>query len=81
MPLKSTTTVEYDFNNAYLIYCKDHNCFRVSDNHEDSVLLNGVTPGNINNFIESYFEYVLKDEHLVSCFKSALKQKEAVEDE
>ena len=80
MPLKSETTVEYYFNNAYLYYCKDHNCFRVSDNHEDSVLLNGVTPDKVNDFIDNYFEYVLKDEHLVSCLKSALKHKEVVDE-
>tara|TARA_Y100001973_G_scaffold86836_1_gene130189 strand:- start:406 stop:666 length:261 start_codon:yes stop_codon:yes gene_type:complete len=73
MPLKSTTTVEYDFNNAYLYYCKDHNCFRVSDNHEDSVLLNGVTPDKVNDFISNYIEYVLKDTDLKEAFEDSVK--------
>ena len=76
MPLRSTTTVEYDFNNAYLYYCKDHNCFRVSDNHEDSVLLNGVTPKDVNDFIANYFEYGLEDEELKDHFRRALRMKE-----
>ena len=76
MPLRSTTTVEYDFNNAYLYYCKDHNCFRVSDNHEDSVLLNGVTPKDVNDFIANYFEYALEDVDLKDHFRRALRLKE-----
>ena len=81
MPLKSTTTVEYDFNNAYLYYCKDHNCFRVSDNHEDSVLLNGVTPDKVNDFISNYIEYVLHNDDLKDQFQQSLRlQKEAVDE-
>ena len=81
MPLRSTTTVEYDFNNAYLYYCKDHNCFRVSDNHEDSVLLNGVTPDKVNDFISNYIEYVLHNDDLKDQFQQSLRlQKEAVDE-
>ena len=39
MPLRTETTVEYYFDKAYLFYCKTHECLRVSDNHEDSELL------------------------------------------
>ena len=81
MPLRSTTTVEYDFNNAYMYYCKDHNCFRVSDNHEDSVLLNGVTPDKVNDFISNYIEYVLHNDDLKDQFQQSLRlQKEAVDE-
>tara|TARA_R100000234_G_scaffold48720_2_gene29200 strand:+ start:428 stop:691 length:264 start_codon:yes stop_codon:yes gene_type:complete len=73
MPLKTQTTVEYDFNNAYLYYCKQHNCFRVSENHEDSILLNGVTPDKVNDFISSYIEYVLEDTDLKEVFEDSVK--------
>ena len=76
MPLKSDTTVEYYFDNAYLFYCKTHDCFRVTDNHEDSVLLNGVTSKDVNDFIANYFEYSLEDEDLKDHFRRALRLKE-----
>ena len=72
MPLRTETTVEYYFNNAYLYYCEAHACLRVSENHEDSVLCNGVRRKDINNFIENYFEYVLEDTELKEYFKSRL---------
>jgi hypothetical protein len=72
MPLRTETTVEYYFDNAYLYYCKQHDCFRVSNNHEDSVLLNGIEQKDINNFIENYFEYVLEDEELKGYFRERL---------
>ena len=84
MPLRTETTVEYYFDKAYLYYCKQHDCFRVSNNHEDSVLLNGVEQKDINNFIENYIEYVLEDTELKELFIGSLalnKNKEAVEDE
>ena len=74
MSLKSDTTVEYYFDKAYLYYCKQHNCFRVSNNHEDSLLLNGVEQRDINNFIENYFEYVLEDTDLRDAFKASVKK-------
>ena len=82
MPLRTETTVEYYFNNAYLYYCKDHNCFRVSDNHEDSVLLNGVTPENVNNFIANYIGYVLQNDGLKDQFERFVKSqlKEAIDE-
>ena len=76
MPLRTETTVEYYFNKAYLYYCKQHDCLRCSDNHEDSVLLNGVTPKDVNDFIANYFEYSLEDEDLKDHFRRALKLKE-----
>ena len=74
MPLRTETTVEYQFDNAYLYYCKQHDCLRVSNNHDDSVLLSGVEQGDIDRFIETYMEYVLKDEDLASTFKAAVKK-------
>ena len=76
MPLRTETTVEYYFDNAYLFYCKQHDCFRVSNNHDDSVLLNGITSENINDFIANYFEYALEDEDLKDHFRRALRLKE-----
>tara|TARA_X000000368_G_scaffold344378_1_gene283194 strand:+ start:380 stop:634 length:255 start_codon:yes stop_codon:yes gene_type:complete len=76
MPLKSETTVEYYFDKAYLYYCSTHDCFRVSDNHEDSVLLNGVTSKDVNNFIANYFEYALEDAPMKEYFKERLKSQD-----
>ena len=76
MPLRTETTVEYYFDNAYLYYCSTHDCFRFSNNHEDSVLLNGVTSKDVNDFIANYFEYSLEDEDLKVNFRRALKLKE-----
>ena len=76
MPLKTETTYEYYFNNASLYYCKTHDCFRVTDNHEDSVLLNGVEQDEVNDFIANYFEYALEDEDLKDHFRRALRLKE-----
>ena len=82
MPLKSDTTVEYYFDNAYLYYCKQHDCLRCSNNHDDSVLLSGVKQKDINNFIECYFEYILDDAPLKEYFKerlSKVKEEEEIE--
>jgi len=73
MPLKTETTVEYYFNNPYLYYCEAHACLRVSENHEDSILCNGVRTKDINNFIENYIEYVLEDTDLKEAFKASVK--------
>ena len=81
MPLKTETTYEYYFDRAYLFYCKQHDCMRVSDNHEDSVCLNGVTSENINDFIANYFEYALEDTDLKDHFRRALKLKELDENQ
>ena len=74
MPLRTETTVEYYFNNAYLYYCKQHDCLRCSDNHEDSVLLNGVEQSDVDSFISSYIEYVLEDTDLRDAFKASVKR-------
>ena len=76
MSLKTETTYEYYFDRASLYYCKTHDCFRVTNDHEDSVLLNGVTSENINDFIANYFEYALEDEDLKDHFRKALRLKE-----
>ena len=82
MPLRTETTVEYYFDNAYLYYCKQHDCFRFSNNHEDSVLLNGIKQEDVNDFISNYISYVLDDDDLKDQFEQSLKlQKESVEDE
>ena len=57
------------FSNASLFYCKDHDCLRVVNDFEDSVLLNGVKREDVNNFIEKYIEYVLEDNELKDAFK------------
>jgi hypothetical protein len=76
MPLRSETTVEYYFDKAYLYYCKQHDCFRVSNNHEDGLLLNGVTSKDVNDFIANYFEYVLEDAPMKEYFKERLKSQD-----
>ena len=73
MPLRTETTVEYYFDNAYLFYCKTHDCLRVSNNHEDSVLLQGITQKDVNEFISSYISYVLDDDDLKDQFEQSLK--------
>ena len=60
MTLKSETTVEYFFRNAYLYYCKEHGCLRVTNDHEDSVLLHGITEKDIDTFIK-YYNINVKD--------------------
>tara|TARA_Y100001970_G_scaffold13703_1_gene15529 strand:- start:132 stop:389 length:258 start_codon:yes stop_codon:yes gene_type:complete len=79
MPLKTETTVEYYFDNAYLYYCKQHDCFRVSNNHEDSVLLNGVEQSDVDSFICNYIEYVIEDTDLRDAFKASVKRQLAKE--
>ena len=73
MPLRTETMVEYYFDNAYLYYCKQHDCLRVTNNHADSVLLNNITQKDINEFISSYISYVLDDDDLKDQFEQSLK--------
>ena len=73
MPLRTETTVEYYFDSAYLYYCKTHDCFRVSNNHEDSVLLNGVEQKDVDSFISNYIEYVLEQPELKEAYDKAAK--------
>ena len=84
MPLRTETTVEYFFDNAYLYYCKQHDCLRVTNNHEDSVIFNGIEQEDINDFISNYIEYVLEQPELKEAYDKAAKcnrLKETVEDE
>jgi hypothetical protein len=80
MTLKAETTYEYRFRDAYLYYCEHHDCLRVTDDHEDSVLLAGVTKENINDFIECYFEYILDDAPLKEYFKERLSKVKETEE-
>ena len=80
MPLKTETTVEYYFDSAFMYYCKEHECLRVSNNHEDSVLCNGITQDRVNNFVSNYIGYVLDNEKLKEAFDNSLKEKDAEED-
>ena len=73
MPLRTETTVEYYLDNAYLFYCKQHECLRVSNNHEDSILCNGITQDRVNNFISNYIGYVLDNDDLKDQFEQSLK--------
>ena len=54
MSLSPEVTYEYYFGNAIIYYCKEHNCLRITDDHEDSVMLHGVTEQNIDTFIQFY---------------------------
>ena len=82
MTLRSETTVEYHFKEPYLFYCKHHDTLGVSEDHGDSVQLNGITQENITDFIKTYIQYVLDDTELYEYFKERLsKVKESVEDE
>ena len=74
MTLRSETTVEYHFKDAYLFFCQHHDTLGISEAHGDSVQLNGVTQENINDFIETYFEYVLDDAPMKEYFKERLSK-------
>ena len=80
MTLRSETTVEYTFKDSYLLYCEHHDTLGISEAHGDSVQLNGVTQENINDFIKTYFEYVLDNAELVEYFKNALADKKYAEE-
>tara|TARA_E500000305_G_scaffold22890_1_gene17300 strand:- start:232 stop:495 length:264 start_codon:yes stop_codon:yes gene_type:complete len=72
MTLKSETTVEYHFNDPYLFFCKHHDTLGISESHGDSIQLNGIDENKINDFIKTYFEYVLENEELVHLFENVL---------
>jgi len=74
MTLRSETTVEYHFKDAYLFFCKHHDTLGISEAHGDSVQLTGITQENINDFIETYFEYVLDDAPMKEYFKERLSK-------
>ena len=80
MTLRSETTVEYYFKEPYLFFCKHHDTLGISEAHGDSVQLNGVSQKNVNDFIKTYFEYVLDDAPMLEYFKERLdKVKESEE--
>ena len=81
MTLKAETTYEYQFKDAYLYYCRNHDYLRVTEDHEDNVLLAGITQKNINDFIECYFEYVLDDAPLKEYFRERLTKVKEEEEE
>ena len=72
MTLRSETTVEYYFKDAYLFYCKHHDTLGISEAHGDSVQLNGISSENINDFIKTYFDIVLEDQPMLEYFKERL---------
>jgi len=72
MTLRSETTVEYYFKEPYLFFCKHHDMLGISEAHGDSVQLNGISQENINDFIKTYFEYVLDDECMKHYFEERL---------
>ena len=80
MTLRPELTYEYQFKDAYLYYCAAHDCLRITEDHEDNVLCQGITQKNINDFIECYFEYVLDNAELVEYFKNALADKKYAEE-
>ena len=81
MTLRAETTVEYRFREPYLFFCKHHDTLGISEAHEDSVQLTGITQENINDFIATYFEYVLDNEELAEYFKNAIADKKYAEEE
>ena len=80
MTLRAETTVEYYFKEPYLFFCKHHDTLGISEAHGDSVQLNGISSENINDFIKTYFEYVLENEELAEYFKNALADKKYAEE-
>ena len=72
MTLRSETTVEYYFKDAYLFFCKHHDTLGISEAHGDSVQLNGISSENINDFIKTYFDIVLEDQPMLEYFKERL---------
>ena len=74
MTLRSETTVEYHFNDPYIFFCKHHSTLGISESHGDSIQLNGLDEDCINDFIKTYFEYVLDDAPMVEYFKERLSK-------
>jgi len=75
MTLRPETTYEYYFRSPSMYYCKDHDVFRVINDGEDSVMLNGIDSKTVNSFIEHYFKYVIDNDELVEFFKNTLADK------
>ena len=64
MPLTYESTHEYHFKDANLYFCKEHDCLRITEGYEDSILINGITEEKVDDFIKFYNKYVKKNEHL-----------------
>ena len=60
MPLTYESTHEYYFKDPSLYFCKEHNCLRVTEGHQDSVLIAGVSEDDIDTFIKYYSKYIKK---------------------
>tara|TARA_B100001250_G_scaffold361923_1_gene340272 strand:+ start:240 stop:485 length:246 start_codon:yes stop_codon:yes gene_type:complete len=80
MTLRSETTVEYYFKDAYLFFCKHHDTLGISEAHGDSVQLNGISLENINDFIKTYFDIVLEDQPMLEYFKERLDKVKETEE-
>ena len=80
MSLSPEVTYEYYFRNASIYYCKEHDCLRIHDDHEDSVLLNGISEEVIDTFIRHY-EVNVKNVKLINKeeLKELLDEEEVVE--
>ena len=76
MPLTFETTHEYYLKKPSLFYCSEHDTLRVCDNFEDSILLSNIESKDINEFIEKYIQYVLKDDQLKDVFKKGVQVKQ-----
>ena len=76
MGLQPETTYEYYFRSPSMYYCKDHDVFRVVNDGEDSVMLNGIDSKTVNSFIEHYFEYALDNKELKDIFVKSLRLKQ-----
>ena len=80
MTLRSETTVEYTFRDPYIYYCNHHDTLGITEDHGDSVQLNGISQENINDFIKTYFEYVLDDAPMAEYFKERLSKVKETEE-
>ena len=60
MPLTYESTHEYCFKDASIYFCKEHDCLRITEGYEDSVLINGITEEKVDEFIKFYNKYVKK---------------------
>ena len=64
MPLTYESTHEYHFKDANMYFCKEHDCLRITEGYEDSILINGITEEKVDEFIKFYNKYVKKNENL-----------------
>jgi len=64
MPLTYESTHEYHFKDASMFFCQEHDCLRITEGYEDSILINGITEEKVDDFIKFYNKYVKKNENL-----------------